>query len=128
MRNRSPVPVGGLVSDSGNGAPVAFTATIGWVTNVIGVSPSFYSHTPGTLTLWGQFTETAGTAVAAFTITLPAGFITSATAVMVGQLANTGNAISALISSVSGSTITGLSPVTGVIGTWYWHAIVLVTT
>lgn len=78
MRSRNPLGLlgGGLVSCGPYSYPTAlpYTPTVTWAGNTIGTQSGFYIKSPGKLEVWVSFSETAGTAVATLTITIPTGY------------------------------------------------------
>jgi hypothetical protein len=79
-KSKSPgVSVAGVAS-----TPIAFTPTISWPGNTVAGSSSYYVRSNGLLYVWGAFVESAGTATAALSITLPAGMTCSFPATILG--------------------------------------------
>lgn len=110
---------------AGGGTPVAYAPTVTWAGNTITTQSGFYLKTPGLLLVWVSFVESAGTAVAVLTISLPTGYTavthTGSLASSVGMVARatTIGANTALQAAAGALTqvITGAT-VTGAVDTW----------
>lgn len=109
------------------GAPVSFVpSTLTWGGNTVTSNFAFYVRTQGMLTVWGQFAESAGTALGQLIIGLPAGF----TAVdlggqyMVGTVAslsaNTTGAM-AFNFGTSATAIASAVNLTGAVAAWSYE-------
>lgn len=104
--------------------PIAYTPAVVWAGNTITTQSGFYLKTPGLLQVWVSFIETVGTATAAVSISLPAGY----TAVSLAGPLNAGvgimfrNGLANVIWGITvapGATATaGIPSATGVVDTW----------
>lgn len=103
--------------------PVAYTPTVTWAGNTITTQSGFYIKTPGMLQVWVSFSETAGSATAAFTITIPAGYtavtMSGSLTLPVGYVASSQGTFWPIVAA-SGATSQIGSPInlTGVVATW----------
>lgn len=75
-------PIAGI----GVSGPQAYTPTVTWPGNTITTQSGFFLKLPGLLLVWVTFVESAGTATAVCTITIPTGY----TAVSMAGAVNTG--------------------------------------
>lgn len=105
---------------------VAYTPVVTWTGNTITTQSGFYIKEPGKLLVWVSFVESAGTAVASITITIPTGY----TAVSMAGGLSTG--VGMLSSSIAGGTFVGMvaaagattqvvsaATLIGAVATWY---------
>ena len=106
------------------GRPIAYVPVVTWAGNTIGTQSGFYLRLPGLLQVWVSFTETAGTANALMTITLPFGVTavthTGGLTCAVGNVGNGTNSSDTVLTVLSGAvtTMQSLRNVTGVVATW----------
>ena len=119
------IPTGGLPRLFG--APVAYTPVVTWAGNTITTQSGFYLKRPGKLEVWVSFSETAGAANAALTITIPTGYtavsMTGALTIHVGIVSNSVNNLFAMIATSGATTqIASVTNQTGVVATWMVYA------
>lgn len=114
----------GLVTVAPWGAsrPIAFTPVVTWPGNTITTQSGFYVKVPGELHVWVSFVETAGTASAVLTITIPPGYtavtMAGSLSVCVGQICSTNVGVIPLFAA-AGATTSIATPVTnGSVATW----------
>lgn len=119
---RGVTPVGGMVS--ANPILNTYSATVTWPGNTVTSANVTYVQTGRLVTLWGSFTESAGTAVGVVTIALPSGLTFSAFS-LVGGLVPTA-ALSYVGLACSGTTLTSLA-FAGSVQNWAFYASVLVS-
>lgn len=107
--------------------PAAYTPVVTWAGNTITTQSGFYLKLPGLLLVWVSFVETAGTASAAITITIPTGYtavsMAGALSEMVGYVnpstvvaATTAQAVFAAAGATT--SIATIGAVTGIVTTW----------
>lgn len=114
------LPVAGL-----NFTPVAYPVVVTWAGNTIGTQSGFYIKLPGLLLVWVSFVESAGTANAALTITIPTGYTavtqTGSLAAMAGSIGRLGAGSLTQLQVAAGATTqvsTGANTIIGVVDTW----------
>lgn len=103
------------------GSPVAYTPVVTWAGNTIGTQSGVYIKLPGLLLVWVSFVESAGTAAATCTITIPTGYtvVTLAGSLAVGVGSLGGGATTHFIAAAGATTqISSLTVASGVVLTW----------
>lgn len=115
----------GLVTVRPQLTPVAYTPVVTWAGNTITTQSGFYLKVPGELHVWASFVESAGTASATITITIPTGYtaITMAGSLATGAgfLGNNAAGSAAYMTAAAGATtqIVSQSVTTAVVGTYF---------
>lgn len=107
--------------------PILFTPVVTWGANTISGATGAFIKESGKMLVWVSFQETAGTAAAALTITIPVATAWTAITLAgslsagVGFLSNNVGANTGLMTVVAGGTtqiVSGINP-TGAIGTYF---------
>lgn len=113
------LPISGI-----GGGPIAYTPVVTWTGNTITTQSGFYLKTPGLLQVWVSFVESAGTASAVVTVTIPTGYtavtMAGSLATAVGTLVCTSNNSIFELSAAAGATtsVATVNTVNGVVTTW----------
>lgn len=110
-------PIGGVR------VPTGYTPTVTWPGNTITTQSGLFLKEPGKLLLWVSFVESAGTANAALTITLPTGFTAASMAgglsINVGWIgfATSGQGLPVFVAPAASVSI-ATTAFAGVVATW----------
>lgn len=117
------IPTGGLPRLFGG--PSAYTPVVTWAGNTITTQSGFYLERPGLLQVWVSFVESAGTATAAVTITIPTGYtavtMAGSLSVVVGTLAritNIGQINQVIVAAGATTQVATTASAVGAVDTW----------